>query len=431
MVTELKLFAPSTLPIDARRPLSRDLLGEVLGHLRLQGRDVMRRKTRAQIIQILAAASKAWCHADYALRRKALEVLPPNTGLSREMVDRGIDLTFSKITAEHLSEYANHELELFHSSATGDLIGHIAPGTLFPPVVQSLFHGLLVQSPNFIRSSEHDLHFPVLLAQSLIDIEPELGDAIAVAHWSSANVSLNKELARTVDTLVVYGSDETLAEWREMLPPQKRFVGFGHRVSIGFISQEGLKDPSTSAAGAAFDTSMYDQRGCLSPHCFYLEKPSLKQWIAFGTKLADELRRLERELPMGESDPGVEFEVGHLRQKYLFLASQNPDRCKVWCSKTSSWTVIYEDKPEFSPSCLGRTVWLRPVDSAEDLARVLQPWNGRLQCLGTDLSNDLIRRHWPPLRELGLTRICSLGTMQTPPITWANGGCSLLKQLTS
>jgi acyl-CoA reductase LuxC len=421
---------PSLLPIDVRTPFSRESLAEVAGHLRLQGGEALRKKTRAHVIQTLAGIAKCWCLETYSLRKKALDLLPKNTGFSREMIARGIDLTFSKINKEVLSDYCNNELETFFKPGPG-VIGHVAPGNLFAPVVQSLFHGLLVQSPNLIRTSENDLHFPVLLAQSLIDADLELTDAIAVAHWSSANMGLNRELARESDTLVVYGSDATLAEWRALQPAGRRFVGFGHRLSAGFISKAGLEKVDETAPAAALDITLYNQQGCLSPHCFYLEDPSPRQWNAFGVKLAEELRRLDEELPFGALTRDQELVIGNIRDRHRFLASMAPDGAQTWFAKTAAWTVLFDKEPAFTPSVLSRTIWLRPVPNLRALGKALAKWRGKLQCLGTDVPNEELHDHIPLIRDLGFTRICALGAMQAPPITWPNGGTSLLKQLTA
>jgi len=422
--------SPRLLPIDVRTPLSRGSLSEITGHLRLQGQEVIRKKTREHIIQTLAGISKCWCLESYSLRKKALDLMPKNTGFSREIIAKGIDLTFSKITREVLTDYCSNELDTFFKPASG-LIGHVAPGSLFAPAVQSLFHGLLIQSPNFIRTSERDLHFPVLLARSLTDADLELTDVLAVAHWSSANMGLNRTFAEEADSLVVYGSDATLEEWRRLQPPSKRFIGFGNRLSVGFISQRGLEHLDETAAAAAMDVALYDQQGCLSPHCFYLENPSTRQWTAFGTRLAEELRRLDSELPIGTLSREQELVIGSLRQNQIWASSQDPERCRVWFSKTSPWTVLFEKDHEFLPSCLDRTIWLRPIQDFNALGNALDGWRGNLQCLGTDLSNEELHGNIPMLRNLGFTRICALGSMQAPPITWPNGGSSLLKQLTA
>ena len=421
---------PSILPLEVPQPLKKETLSDVVGHLRLRGQQMLNNKNQNHIIQTLAGIAKCWCLETYSLRKRALELLPQTTGFSREMIEKGLDLTFSKITQEVLRDYVQNELGDFFQPASG-VIGHVAPGNLFPPVVQSLFHGLLVKSPNLIRASEQDPHFPVLLAQSLIDADLELADAIAVAHWSSANIGLNREFARQVDTLVVYGSDSTLNDWKSMIPPEKRFVGFGHRLSVGYVSQDGLKKPEETAALCAFDVAMYDQQGCLSPHCFFLEKPSIKQWIDFGDCLSEKLRDLDLSLPVGIPDERLGFVIGNLRQQYLFRASQQPERFKPWFSKNQNWTVLFEADPAFFPSSLGRTIWIRPVSSIEHIGEAVKPWAGKLQCLGTDLSNDHIREYVFLFKSLGFTRICALGSMQAPPITWPNGGMSMLKQLTS
>ena len=42
------------------------------------------------------------------------------------------------------------------------------------------------------------------------------------------------------DCVTATGSDETLAAIRSRLPVKTRFLGYGHRVSFGFVAQEVL-----------------------------------------------------------------------------------------------------------------------------------------------------------------------------------------------
>ncbi len=68
------------------------------------------------------------------------------------------------------------------------------------------------------------------------------------------------------------GSDETLAAIRAQLPVKTRFLGYGHRVSFGFVAGEVLYGSNAKkiAVRAADDVVAWNQLGCLSPHVIYV-----------------------------------------------------------------------------------------------------------------------------------------------------------------
>src|SRR3989442_1639985 len=69
------------------------------------------------------------------------------------------------------------------------------------------------------------------------------------------------------------GSDETLGEIGHHLPSQTRFIGYGHRLSFGYVAHEVISgfQAKKIVARAAADVIAWDQLGCRSPHVIYVE----------------------------------------------------------------------------------------------------------------------------------------------------------------
>ena len=100
-------------------------------------------------------------------------------------------------------------------------------------------------------------------------------------------------------------------------------------------------------------------------------------------------------------------------------------RVSTWESEYSTaWTVIYEEDPRFSSSCLNRVAFVKPLpaDLRSALGSAL-PW---VAAVGI----------WPVTPEnaemvavLEPSRICALGQMQNPPFCWHQEGRQTLAPL--
>jgi hypothetical protein len=85
--------------------------------------------------------------------------------------------------------------------------------------------------------------------------------------------------------------------------------------------------------------------------------------------------------------------IRHLRGTYEFR-QLNDDEVLLCCSEPgTAWTVIYEDTPTFTPSCLNRTIRVHPVDDMTDVAVRLEPYGLICRRLGVALSPPRVK-HW-------------------------------------
>src|SRR3989304_404737 len=102
----------------------------------------------------------------------------------------------------------------------------------------------------------------------MYDGEPKLGACLEIAEWRGGNAALEEALFAQADCVTATGSDEALAAIRAKLPLQIRFLGYGHRVSFGFVASGACAGSAAQEliARAAADVAAWDQSGCLSPH---------------------------------------------------------------------------------------------------------------------------------------------------------------------
>jgi hypothetical protein len=208
------------------------------------------------------------------------------------------------------------------------------------------------------------------------------------------------------------------------VPGQVRFLGYGHRVSFAFVSSEALSvpNPRRLAAAAARDISAWNQQGCLSPHAVYVETGARTSPVQFAELLAEELTAREQACPRGSLPPQEAGAIAARRVFYQVRAAHSSDT-RLWASPDSTaWTVLYENDPRFQLSCLNRFIYVKAV---ADLTQALQgadAMRGKVSTVGLAAYGNRAQGLASQLAAWGVTRVCPLGQMQNPPLTWRHDG---------
>jgi hypothetical protein len=309
---------------------------------------------------------------------------------------------------------------------------HIAAGNIPNPTLTSIVFGLLTRSAQFVKCAGGSTFLPRLFAHSIYDADAKLGACLEIAGWRGGNADLETMLFAEVDCVTATGDDETLAAIRSRLPVKTRFLGYGHRVSFGFVAHDVLYGSRTKkiVAAAADDVIAWNQLGCLSPHVIYVQSGGEVSPEYFAQLLAEELERREATEPRGELPSEHAAAIASRRGIYEVRASHSPGTTRHWCSRDSTaWTVVYEADARFQLSCLNRFIYVKAV---ADLTAALQGADdirAKVSTVGIAVPEEKISELAPQLARWGATRVCPLGQMQNPPLTWRHDGRPALGDL--
>jgi hypothetical protein len=410
-----------------------DEIQESLERLRRAARALRRRPAR-ETLAALGRVLDGWRDPASAWRRGLEEELPARAGFSPENVRAGLELALGPLSGEALHALVESELGgvVGLEGSAGTLVtgfetcAVLLAGALPTPTLVALVAPLALGSGVLAKTSIHDPVTAGWLARSLAEVDPELGACLAVAPFRGDDAERTDALL-AADCVVASGSDETIARLRPRILPPRRFVARGHRVSVAALGPGALRgEPlASSAAGLALDVALWDQLGCLSPvSVFAVGGRGAGDRLAEA--LAEALERAGRRLPRGRLAPEAAAATAGEREEAEFRAAAGRD---VRVLAGASWTVVREEDPRPRPAPLHRFVRVVPVAGSTDLVDALHPLGPHLAAVGLAGFGGESREVALRLAELGASRLCALGRMQAPPLSWHQDGQGVLLPL--
>lgn len=442
-MTELPNYFLADLPPDAT--LAPAMLTEACRTLKRNREQYLAARTTEDIIRLLARVGDNWLDAEYPFRQLALREGPVKTGFGRATIERGLDSFFRQLTRENLEAFLTQELgdprrldqfvalpgETRAAMATGpELLVHFTAGNIPNPAWMCLVLGLLTRAAQFVKCGSGASYLPGLFAHSLYDADHKLGSCLEIGEWRGGNLELENVLYSEADCVTATGSDETLMTIRSKLSARTRFLGYGHRVSFGYVAADALhgRHGKRIVAAAAEDVVAWNQLGCLSPHLFYVQRGGEISPEQFAQHLAEELERRETAEPRGGLSRETAAGIASRRAIYEVRAAHSPDTL-VWQSRGSTaWTVVYEAEARFAQSCLHRFVYVKAVADLTEALQGADVVRGQVSTVGLaggERSAELVSR----LARWGVTRVCPIGQMQCPPLAWRHDGRPALGDL--
>lgn len=296
------------------------------------------------------------------------------------------------------------------------VILHVVSGNTPHAGMQSLLRGLLLPRAHNL------LKLPTGGSPEIVAFRDALPRELAARVELSE--TLPEEWLARAEAVVVFGSDETIAEFRRRTRPEQKFIAHGHRVSLGIV----FDDPElVSAPGAARDASRFDQRGCLSPHLFYVRGDAASV-RAYAAALAHEMDLFNRAQPRATLSASEATRIHALREDWRFRAANDPARITLWASPGSTaWTVISDATDSlFTASTADRVVFVKPLPPLEKLSAALGPARTHLGAIGLWPATLENARALVALDDLPAARLCPIGKMQDPPLTWHQDGAPSL-----
>jgi hypothetical protein len=429
--------------------LSPSLISEACVTLKRNRETYLRHRTTEQIVRTLVEVAAGWLEPENPFLKLALAHGPTQLGFSRPTLERGLDAFWRQFTIENFHALLEQEFgemrrldDLVASDleragdraaiATGpELLVHIAAGNIPNSTLMSMVLGLLTRSAQFVKCAQGTALLPRLFAHSIHDYDSKLATCLEVAEWRGGHASLEEALFAQADWVTATGRDETLKVIREKLPAGVRFLGYGHRVSFGYVASEVLTllHAKKIVGRAADDVVAWDQLGCLSPHVFYVQSGGAMSPIQFAEQLAAELSRREASEPRGRISAESAATIASRRAIYEVRAAHALETY-LWHSKDSTaWTVVCESDSRFPVSCLNRFIYVKPVSNLTAVLQSADALRGHISTVGIAVPEHQAGEVAIQLARWGATRICPIGQMQNPPLTWRHDGRPTLGDL--
>lgn len=450
---------------DLRRPvLDVDVVEDLARALR-EARPGLLALSAAERADALGRAGRRFLDPDDPLRREAEARLPASAGVSPAMAREVVEGMARDWTPERLRALLATDLGEpcpldgwvagrggRRIRATGHpLTVHVGAGTVPGVSATSALRALLVGSAVLLKPGRGDVVLSVLLARALAEEAPEAAAALAVLYWpggasaqptaaaqssdataaaqssdaTAAALFADAEAAAlsAADLVVAYGGDDALGSLRRRLPVHVGLVAYHHRVSVALVGRGALTPgrAGPAAGAAARAVAMFDQRGCVSPHVVWVEEGGEVEPGAFAEAVAGELERLHETLPPGPADARESSAMHQIRGTAELRAAAG-EGVRLWSGGGAPWTVVLDPSAEFEPSCLNRTVRVKPLADAAEVAELLTPLRPWLQTVGVAGLDDRIETVATSLALAGAVRVAPLATSPWPPPWWHHDG---------
>ncbi len=429
--------------------LSPVMISEACQTLKRNREQYLANRSTQSMVHLLSNLAENWLEPEFPFRKLAVESAKA-TGFSRPTLERGLDNFFKQLTREHFHALLAQELggakRLDEAGATPieeknsraavatapEFLVHVCAGNIPNPTLMSVILGLLARSAQFLKCSSGGSLLPRLFAHSIYDADRKLGACLEIAEWPGGRTDLEDALFAEANCVTVTGDDETLEAIRKRLPLKTRFLGYGHRVSFGYVAADVLHGARAKkiVAAAADDVVAWNQLGCLSPHVIYVQRGGEVAPEHFGQLLAEELEKREILEPRGEISPEEAAAIASRRSVYEVRAAHAPEHTQHWFSRESTaWSVVFEADARFQRSCLNRFIYVKPVADPGKMLESADSIRGQVSTVGVAAPEEEMWKLTLALARWGATRVCPLGRMQNPPLAWRHDGRPALGDL--
>ena len=364
-------------------------------------------------------------------------LLAQTTGLDEEMLRLGLTRYLQSFRTPQLQRFVVEDLgnpsllDRFEPRAKGGLsmavgpqvLMHVWAGNVPGLPLWSLVAGLLVKAGNVCKLPSAEPLVASLFAHLIAREAPELADGLAVVWWPGGDTARESAVFSQADALMAYGDNPTLTALRAQVPITTRFLPFGHKLSFGMVSAEGLdaRRVHEVARLAALDVARFEQQGCYSPQVFYVARGGRSSPLDFAHHLQQQLRALSQQHPRRELSLSERQALANWRsaQETAAMAGQG---VVMLGDASDPFGVAYSEALSFSPSALNRTVLVVAVDDLSQVPALIAPHRDLLQTVGLATAPQELMVLSKALALSGVTRICAIGSMTLPEAAWHHDG---------
>ena len=364
-------------------------------------------------VEALGAALESLRDETAPATARLLSALPAATGLDPRTTAHGFSLAQARWGAAGLARLVADELSDRARARHAPSLTAVVPAGCIPmPTFEAMLAPLVLGSAVLVRPGSRDRVSADGFRRALADVDAALAEAVAIAPIDRDDADAWRELL-DADAIVASGDDDTIAALRASAPRDRRFVGYGHRLSVAVLGPEVTDD---AAAGLALDASLWDQLGCLSPIAAY----TFGDADAWADALARALAGLAERWPRGTVPLASAAAIRSERAAAELRGASDRETRVIG---GDGWVVVRESDARARPAPLHRFVRVHPVRDADELARALDPLVPHLSTVGHVGLEDGLLGALPGPRKV------ALGTMQTPPLSWNHDGIGTLRPL--
>ncbi len=386
-----------------------------------------------RIAAVLAETFAAWRDRGWPPRREAIAAIGEAWGWSAALLEESLDALLQPFTRAALNEFVRT------ARPAGALIGMIMPGNVPGAGMHEVAAAMLSGCGLMLKSATAEPIAFAALARTMRAADAAVGARIATFNWSRADTAASAALRRECDWIAAFGDEPTIAELEfaaGMEPSPRALVGFGERYSgaiVAGLDGAGAAEIDAIAAAIARDVSLFEQNGCLSPHQVMVEADAAETAREFAHRLAAALERLAQLMPpparVGMEDAAA---IRRARESARWRAIGGASVALIegggW-GDSPRWSVIYDDRADFTSSPGYRTVTVARCAGDDDLSRRLAPFAGRFEAFALAAPEARAYGIRRMLAQLGASHLCAPGAMQSPPLEWPHGGGVFLARL--
>lgn len=407
-------------------------------HVRENARSYLKTLPVAQIVATIDKAVARLLDRDDPWRRKAEAILPIVTGYDRETVRLGLSGYLRTFRAPQLQRFLAEDfanpgiLDAFQPAMKGgftkaygpELLLQIWAGNVPGLSLWSLISGLVVKAGTVGKVASGEPLLAGWFAQILAEIDPKLGECLAIVWWKGGDAESEAAWLREADAIVAYGGNEALAAIRERAPVTTRFLPHGHKIGFGAVSAAALdtRRAGPLARRVAHDVMRYEQQGCYAPQMLFVARGGRISPRDFAELVSQELARFAHTHPRRALSVAEAAGVAAWRSSEEMRAFDTPGRM-VLGDAADPWSVVCVEAAEpLAPSGLNRTLKIVAVDDLDAVVPLVAPYRAFLQSAAVAAAPDELFAIAERLGAAGVTRICAFGAMTAPEAGWHNDG---------
>ncbi|MBI5744931.1 MAG: AMP-binding protein [Elusimicrobia bacterium] len=403
---------------------------EELGLKAQKARALMRGASRDYIVTTLAKAG-ALFEKGGKYRKAALAHLKDHIAFSPPVIDKSLDVIPELLNRQGMNKRMNMELFLPYAleapverrgydglvrAAPKGVVLHVGAGNVFLGILDSMVIGFLTKNVNIVKLSSSGSNFINLFMEALKEVDEKgiLSKCAAIVSWKGGSQALEEAALKNVNAVFVWGGYDAVQSYRRIAPIDVRVEGFGPKTSVGVVFASCVDNEGMGAVAqrAATDASLWDQAACSSLHTLYFIAPAKRHKELAGSFLKEakgHFARLAKELPPGKLSPDEQVEINKARE--LARVDAALGNASFASSKPSTdWTVIYETDPVYRVSPLNRVLYVKTVESLEEVRERLMPLRGYIQTVGVGGSIER-KKVLETLAPAGIARVVKLGKM--------------------